>query len=146
MTDENKSEENTENLVHCIYSSATAIKFTHSDVIELLEKARKNNAKLGITGMLLYDNGSFFQVLEGEPNKVKALLRIIQKDKRHNKVLKIIFEQIEQRDFNEWTMGFSGLSRDDLKSIQGLNDFFQTNNQFTDLDEGRAKTLRPQHN
>jgi len=132
---------NVENLVHCVYSSASSIDFTQDEIIALLEKARGNNVKLGITGMLLYDNGSFFQVLEGNPDTVTALLKIIQKDSRHSQVVKIIYEEIEARDFSEWTMGYSGVTRQALGEIEGLNDFFQSNKLYTDLDEGRAKTL-----
>lgn len=132
---------NVENLVHCVYSSASSIEFTQDEIIDLLKKARENNVKLGITGMLLYENGSFFQVLEGEPEKVTALLKIIQKDNRHSQVVKIIYEEIEARDFPEWTMGYSGVTRKELEGIEGLNDFFQSNRSYTDLDEGRAKTL-----
>ncbi|EAQ64022.1 photopigment and puc expression activator [Marinomonas sp. MED121] len=134
-------EDKKENLVHCIYSSVATVKFSQSDIADLLEKARANNEKLGVSGMLLYDEGSFFQVLEGDPQVVATLLRVIQRDQRHDKVIKIIHEEIEERDFSEWTMGYSGATRDDLKCIEGLNDFFLSNNTFIELDEGRAKTL-----
>lgn len=129
------------NLVHCIYSSVETVEFSQDDILSLLEKARLNNSTLGITGMLLYDSGSFFQVLEGAPEKVTSLLEVIQKDKRHDKVVKIIYEDIEERDFSEWTMGFSGFTRQELMNIEGMNDFFQSNKYYTDLDEGRAKML-----
>lgn len=130
-----------EKLVHCIYSSAAIVEFSQDDIVALLEKARSNNYELGVTGMLLYDRGSFFQVLEGKPDVVTSLLKIIQKDERHDQVVKIIYEEIEERDFSGWTMGFSGMTRKDLKNIEGLNDFFQSNRLYTDLDEGRAKVL-----
>jgi len=136
-----KSEDNNDNLVHCIYTSAQQVEFSQDDIINLLEKARKNNAKLGVTGMLLYDNGSFFQILEGQSDEVNSLFRTIEKDKRHKRIVKIIHEEIESRDFSEWTMGYSELTFDDLKDVEGLNDFFMSGRQYTDLDEGRAKTL-----
>ena len=136
-----ETENDKENLVHCIYSSVETVEFSQDDILSLLEKARLNNSTLGITGMLLYDSGSFFQVLEGAPEKVTSLLEVIQKDKRHDKVVKIIYEDIEERDFSEWTMGFSGFTRQELMSIEGMNDFFQSNKYYTDLDEGRAKML-----
>lgn len=136
-----EAENDKENLVHCIYSSVETVEFSQDDILSLLEKARLNNSTLGITGMLLYDSGSFFQVLEGAPEKVTSLLEVIQKDKRHDKVVKIIYEDIEERDFSEWTMGFSGFTRQELMNIEGMNDFFQSNKYYTDLDEGRAKML-----
>jgi len=134
-------ERNDNDLVHCVYSSAGTIEFSHDDIIELLEKARDNNAKLDITGMLLYDNGSFFQVLEGRHDTVTSLLKAIQQDDRHNHVVKIIYENIDNRDFSEWTMGYSDVTKDELRKIEGLNDFFRSNSSYIDLDKGRAKTL-----
>ena len=109
--------------------------------MELLDKAKRKNAQLGVTGMLLYDKGSFFQVLEGDPETVKSLIKTIQKDDRHDHVVKIIFEPIEERDFSDWTMGYSDLKIDDLNHIEGVNDFFQSGKKFVDLDEGRTKSL-----
>lgn len=127
--------------MHCIYSSAETTPFSQKDITTLLGKARFNNDKLGVTGMLLYDNGSFFQILEGQPETVTLILDEIQKDQRHNHIVKIIHEEIEERNFSDWTMGYSGVTREDLKSIEGLNDFFLANKPYTELDEGRAKTL-----
>jgi uncharacterized Fe-S cluster-containing MiaB family protein len=128
-------------LVHCIYSSAQTIEFSHDDIIALLEAARKNNSKLGVTGILLYDSGSFFQILEGEPDVIQALYKKIENDKRHCRVSKIIYEPIESRSFSEWTMGYAGVTREKLRAIDGLNDFFYSRKCYTDLDEGRAKML-----
>jgi len=128
-------------LAHCIYSSAEAKTFTHEEIIALLEVARANNSQLGITGILLYDNGSFFQVLEGEPSVVQSLYDKIGTDNRHRAVSKIVYEPIEERDFSEWTMGYAGITREELNRIDGLNDFFCGQQSYIDLDEGRAKTL-----
>lgn len=136
-----ENQETETNLIHCIYSSAEAIEFSPDDIVALLEKARINNAKLGITGMLLYDKGAFFQVLEGEPEAVTALLETIKRDDRHQKFVKLIEESIEERDFSEWTMGYSGVKASDLKRIEGFNDFFGSGKRYIDLDEGRAKAL-----
>ena len=53
-------------LIHCIYTSLAAPNFDERAIPALLEEARDANARCGITGMLLYIAGSFFQVLEGE--------------------------------------------------------------------------------
>ena len=130
-----------ENLIHCAYASVEAVEFSEQDIVELLEQARVSNMELGITGMLLYDNGAFFQVLEGELEPVTRLLEKIQQDPRHERFIKIIQEDIEARDFSEWTMGYSGVKSSELKSIEGLNDFFGSGKRYIDLDKGRAKTL-----
>jgi hypothetical protein len=41
---------------------------------KLLQTCRRNNERLEITGILLYYNRSFIQVLEGTEPRVRALL------------------------------------------------------------------------
>jgi hypothetical protein len=135
------TDSNNDDLVHCIYSSASTTPFSQDDIIELLNKARANNDKLGITGMLLYDNGSFFQVLEGKASAIDSVLALIEQDERHDRVVKLIYEDIEHRDFSEWSMGYSGISREQLQKIDGLSDFFQAETSYIDLNVGRAKNL-----
>ncbi len=128
-------------LVHLIYSSAATKPLPRAELVDLLDRARAKNSSLGITGMLLYVEGSFLQVLEGEPHAVEELFDVISGDPRHGGVVTIIHEPIAKRDFGEWSMGLADISADDLDSIVGLNDFFEMESCFTDLDSGRTKKL-----
>jgi hypothetical protein len=128
-------------LIHCVYCSAATRPFAAADLEQLLLLARQNNARLGVTGMLLYAEGSFFQVLEGPAETVDAIYSKIELDTRHSKMTKIIQEPIRQRVFDEWTMGFSAMSRAELETIPGTNDFFGQGKCFADLDAGRAQKL-----
>ena len=128
-------------LSHLIYSSASTRPMQDSDLVELLEHSRQNNAQSGITGMLLYENGSFFQVLEGEPDAVDQLFERIRQDPRHTKTVIIIREPIAKRAFGDWTMGFANLGAEDFDQIVGLNDFFTSGSSFKKLGRGRAKKL-----
>jgi blue light- and temperature-responsive anti-repressor len=129
-------------LIHLIYSSAATKRFETPDLVHLLGGARANNARLGITGMLLFENGSFFQILEGTATAVDQLYKdIIEKDPRHEKVVTIIREPIAKRAFGEWTMGFSQVSAGELDEIVGANDFFQGGSSFSEINPGRAKKL-----
>ncbi|NEO84945.1 MAG: diguanylate phosphodiesterase [Spirulina sp. SIO3F2] len=112
-----------------------------ADLVSLLETSRKNNAKAKITGILLHENGSFFQVLEGTQEAVEQLYERILHDNRHTKVVTIIREPIAKRTFGEWTMGFVKLDSQELDEIIGLNDFFAEGSSFTQLGAGRAKKL-----
>jgi hypothetical protein len=128
-------------LMHCIYASAA---LGHPETVELtalLQAARKHNEAAELTGMLLYTEGSFFQVLEGAPHAVEALYARIELDKRHEKVTKIVAEAIPGRSFADWTMGFSQISRKELALISGSNDFFSGSSCYLGLDSGRAKKL-----
>lgn len=130
-----------ENLIQCIYASAAAVEFSSTELDKLLSESRKNNKSIGITGMLLYEKGSFFQVLEGEKGFVESLYEKINSDKRHAKIVKLIVEPIEVRSFGLWSMGLAGVSVKQLSEVEGLNDFFQSGACFNELDNGRAKKL-----
>jgi acylphosphatase len=129
-------------LVHCIYCSAsTAPNVSEADLEAILEKSRQNNAKTGITGILLYRNGSFFQVLEGDRSAVETLFNTIDADTRHLRVTKIVLEPITERAFASWTMGYPKITSKELARISGLNDFFLRGESYMEIGEGRAKTL-----
>lgn len=129
-------------LVHLIYSSAAKdTELSEDDLNTILEKSRKNNESNNVSGVLLYESGTFFQVLEGDRAKVDSVYRTIVRDSRHINVTKIIEEEIEERTFGEWTMGYPTVTKQDLDSIPGLNDFFMKGKSFRDLEEGRARKL-----
>jgi hypothetical protein len=91
--------------------------------------------------MLLYQNQSFFQVLEGDRSVVEALFEKVALDPRHTRVTKVILEPISERAFASWTMGYPRVSEKELAEIPGLNDFFGRSSSYLELGEGRAKTL-----
>jgi hypothetical protein len=55
------------------YSSAALVPFSDAELTDLLAVSRANNLRLGVTGMLLYHDGSFLQALEGEETIVERL-------------------------------------------------------------------------
>ncbi len=129
------------NLLHLIYSSRETKNFTEDELIKLLESSRKKNLGLGITGMLLYNDGNFFQILEGDEETITQLYTVIMNDNRHDKITKIVSEFIPHRSFNGWEMGFANITNEQLETIEGLNDFFTEKKCLADIDPGRAKKL-----
>jgi hypothetical protein len=129
------------NLIHLIYVSTATRELSEEDLLQLLARARTKNARLNLTGMLLYAENNFFQVLEGEPAIVNELFQTISQDERHMKMVTIIREPISKRSFGEWTMGFADLTSSDLQEITGLNDFFREGSTFAQLNAVRAKKL-----
>lgn len=77
---------------------------------KLLEKSRTNNSLHGITGMLLYKDGSFIQAIEGPEAALRQLYRNICRDPMHFNVLTLLEENIKERHFSDWSMGFADLS------------------------------------
>jgi uncharacterized membrane protein (DUF373 family) len=93
------------------------------DLLALLQQCRENNAGRGVTGMLLYANGTFLQVLEGPEQVIDDLVDIIKKDLRHANIQMLYRKPIERRQYSDWSMGFKRLSDKDLKEIEGLRHF-----------------------
>lgn len=74
-----------------------------------------NNRKEEITGILLYFNNLFFQIIEGEDNAINNLFDIIKQDERHQDVLCLKSEEnVTERYFPEWEMK--------LVNLDGRND------------------------
>jgi hypothetical protein len=128
-------------LIQRIYTSVAKRVFETDELAELLKVARENNAKLGLTGVLLHAEGTFFQVLEGPADIVDRLYEKLEGDPRHGQVTLIVREPIPRRYFEDWTMGFYKVSREELAGIAGVNDFFGKDRAVTSIDAGRAKKL-----
>jgi hypothetical protein len=123
------------------YASAASIPFSGQALGDLLLAARSKNSRLGLTGMLIFHQDSFFQVLEGPSATIDGLYERICADERHTKIVKLIQEPIEKRSFSGWTMGLGQPDRDELGAIPGLNDFFRQGSCLWELEPGRARTL-----
>ena len=90
------------------------------DLLYLLEQSRARNERHGITGMLLYKNGHFMQVLEGDEADVMQVFADIERDKRHKNVDVLRTEYIQHRNFPDWTMGFRNIDKLDLSTVPGF--------------------------
>jgi hypothetical protein len=128
-------------MIHLIYTSVASQDFKTDQLTDILQQAREANERVGLTGILLYSDGSFFQVLEGEPSEIDQLYQKLLLDKRHTQLTVIIREPIAKRSFGGWSMGFSSVSPEELTKIDGLNDFFENGSCFLQLDAGRTKKL-----
>jgi len=131
----------TPSLIHCIYASCARAPFDAPALAELLHRARLRNAELGLTGMLLHASGSFFQVLEGEPDVVDTLYERIERDPRHTRVTRIIREPIAQRHFGAWRMGFLDARRDEIAALVAEQGFVADAIDLTGVGAGRARRL-----
>jgi hypothetical protein len=76
-----------ENLYHLIYVSKEVHHFEKDEIFELLSQSSKANKKKNVTGILLHDETSFFQILEGEKDVIENLFNFISKDKRHYNII-----------------------------------------------------------
>ena len=92
-------------LVRCLYASRMPKAQSASGLRAILEESRKNNAKNGITGVLVATSDCFIQVLEGGRAQVSQTYNQIAADKRHSDVTLLSFESVPQRSFESWSMG-----------------------------------------
>lgn len=93
-----------------IYVSEAQKSLTKLDLNAIIEVAAKNNEEMGITGILIFENGHFFQLLEGEAVHIDTLLTILRKDTRHNNI-QIIYDKFNRsRLASKWAMSYLDLT------------------------------------
>lgn len=92
-------------LVRCLYASRATGPVSAAVMDRILEQSRRNNVKLGITGLLCVSDNVYIQVLEGGRDEVCDLYNRIILDDRHTHVRLLNFGEISERHFGSWTMG-----------------------------------------
>lgn len=97
-------------LVRCLYASRPLQPLNGPFLESILAQSRKNNPALGITGLLCVANDLFVQVIEGGRDEVCDLFNAIVRDERHQQVRLLIYEEIDERQFGNWTMAQVNIS------------------------------------
>lgn len=98
-------------LLQYVYVSTARKLFDQRELDSLLDGSRAFNTEHGVTGILVYADGNFFQVLEGEEPAIDLALARIQRDPRHYGITRLVRHEIAQRSFPGWSMGYRRLSR-----------------------------------
>lgn len=107
-----------------VYTSVARRKLSEEQLKILLKKSRQKNLSRNISGMLLYLDPFFIQILEGEEPAVDALYSAIRQDPRHHKVSLIYKKPIQKRSFADWSMGFNVVKPESVAGIEGFSGFF----------------------
>jgi hypothetical protein len=97
-------------MLSLVYASTAVVGFNGADLAELLALSRAANSADSITGVLLFRNHRFLQLLEGPPHAVRNKMQLIAEDARHQDVLVLLEETVPQRQFPDWTMGYAAAS------------------------------------
>ncbi len=108
-------------LARVIYLSSATNPFSTQALRDLLEHCRTRNKRNDITGLLLYREGGFMQVIEGPEVAVDKLYTQIQVDCRHSNVIRVIKEDIQQRYFSSWSMGFKDVAQESVEQQEGFD-------------------------
>lgn len=126
-------------MIRLVYMSHAVKPFSTDELMSLLRQCRKGNSVVGITGVLLYFNECFVQVLEGKEEAVNEAFQKIKADPRHRNVIELERSYIKVREFPDWSMGFDEVDYSQLSAlnIEGLNSFFSEsdNNDPSDLNQ-----------
>jgi hypothetical protein len=117
---------------------STAVKLMHENqLLDILHNSRLHNAALNISGVLLYSDGMFIQVLEGKDTVIDALYARIQADQRHKNIITLIDEPIIEKSFGQWLMGFAVT---DSKKTEKLLGYLRSINEL-DLNNGNSMAV-----
>ncbi|HEU4678145.1 MAG TPA: BLUF domain-containing protein [Terrimicrobiaceae bacterium] len=99
---------NTTNAVHrIVYLSRASPGLDENAVDQLVQSARKKNARLGITGVLFFERGHFLQVLEGGREDIQVLFQKIRSDERHSGLQLLVEDDLESRQFGSWSLAWT---------------------------------------
>lgn len=123
-------------LLSLVYMSAADEPFDQPRLDALLEHARARNAASGLSGLLVYKDGRFMQLLEGPEAAVLETYQRITEDPRHTDVGLLVEERIHTPRFGEWTMAFD---RDHETALpDGFDTFLSDGDRSADTSKARA--------
>ncbi len=107
-------------MIELAYTSTTAWRYTEDDLNDILKTSRENNAKAGITGILLHRGTTVLQLLEGEAGAVRGLYAKLLQDRRHHGLVLLHDREIVARAFGQWSMAFEPLT-DETSCPEGVH-------------------------
>ena len=93
-----------------IYTSSATSALDDFSLREIAQSSSYNNQELGITGLLLFHDGSILQVLEGDEMSVYALYGKVKRDTRHKGCMILSARTAVDREFSDWFMGYKNVS------------------------------------
>ena len=105
-----------------IYTSSATPSLDDFALREIAQSSSFNNQQIGVTGLLLFHQGSILQVLEGDKESVLAVYEKVKLDERHTGCMILSTRMSEQREFSDWFMGYKNVSgRAGCESLFALN-------------------------
>lgn len=117
-----------------VYVSSASHKMNETELLQLLQHDQARNQENNITGMMLYDDGNIFQVLEGEQQDVEAIYESIESDQQSLGHIVLLREEISTRTFNQWQMafkGFKGFKEKEPQQMHGFSEFLEEESTFS---------------
>jgi hypothetical protein len=104
--------------MHAIaYVSSASWNLLPEHIDRIVAVARRLNSLHGVTGVLLYCDGNFMQYLEGGEDAVVETFARIRANESHYQINGLMNQPILEREFGDWTMGFSQPSPDEFVEL-----------------------------
>ena len=140
-------------LYNVVYCSRATPDVDEAAVQRIIATARRCNPEFGVTGMLVFGSGIFFQWLEGPRGNVTALMSRLRTDRRHDSIVLLSqVEEVRERLFPDWDMELvtsdhiRDVLQDALDSATDAQNAQALGVLLTELDAGRLLTrLMPSH-
>ena len=105
-------------MFYLIYISTAIEGLSEQDIENILERSRDLNEKNDITGILIYHENSFIQMLEGEEEAVIETYGRIVEDERHFRVTKMFSGPSDKRYFPDWKMAYESVDESLAEKIK----------------------------
>lgn len=102
-------------LSQLVYVSNRKPNCTAEEIDKILASCKKNNPPLNITGVLLFSETKFIQLVEGDAKVIMALYDKIKKDNRHSLPVMISYNPIPEKSFPSWHMGSRNISKTEIQ-------------------------------
>lgn len=93
-----------------IYTSSAMSSLDDFALREIAQNSNYYNQQIGVTGLLLFHEGSILQVLEGDKESVTELYEKVKRDPRHTGCMTLSTRTAERREFSDWFMGYKNVS------------------------------------
>jgi hypothetical protein len=105
-----------------IYSSYAVPGLKEEELKSMLVQSRERNKEHLVTGLLLYFDGKFIQLIEGEKQTIKQLYYNITNDERHSSIVLLKDGDIDVPYFADWSMGYRTVQSHELVNEGGFKD------------------------
>ena len=116
-------------LHNVVYCSQAGPGMDDAAVAKIIDISRRKNPEQGITGLLVFGSGIFFQWLEGPRDNVTHLMATIDSDPRHHNVVHLnVTDEVRERMFPDWDMEL--VTTTDIRDVllDALNEAKDDNN------------------
>ncbi len=109
-------------LSQLVYVSNRKPTCTQEEIEKILSSCKKNNPSLSITGVLLYSDTKFIQLVEGDAKVIMALYDKIKTDSRHTNPMMISYNPIKEKSFPSWHMGTKNIPKNSVEFKTDITD------------------------